>query len=256
MMTHSANHANISLPLLIDYVDALLSTLTSTDRTQPPADNHALAHNAPMLWIVTNKAEKQSLYRILQHQRSVALDSQDSHSSDEPHTHDPSMSEDTVNEDTINKESINEKSINENTVNKDIANEKSMTLAQIMTLTAIIQSPQLDRFELACFWLPSLTEEMLRQYIPVIMRYRDLYAAHLLIAIDSGIDLKAYGFVPLDVIENINNSKPSIKDHQTPASSPLKLTLWQFNLYDYKQLPNWLNADYWANPDNWNKYRW
>ena len=34
------------------------------------------------------------------------------------------------------------------------------------------------------------------------------------------------------------------------------LKIWQFNLYDYKPQPDWLNARYWANPENFDKYRW
>lgn len=126
----------------------------------------------------------------------------------------------------------------------------------LSTLSELTQQQLLKRYELACFWLPTLSAELLPQYIPLLMRYRDLYAAHLLIAIDSTIDLKAYGFTPFDILD-----QPSLKANSTndidlslPAtSSP---TLWQFNLYDYKQLPNWLNADYWANPENWGKHRW
>lgn len=29
-----------------------------------------------------------------------------------------------------------------------------------------------------------------------------------------------------------------------------------FNLYDYKQRPDWLNARNWANPELWDVYRW
>lgn len=32
--------------------------------------------------------------------------------------------------------------------------------------------------------------------------------------------------------------------------------IWQFNLFDYKQLPDWLNSKFWANPENWGKFRW
>jgi len=32
--------------------------------------------------------------------------------------------------------------------------------------------------------------------------------------------------------------------------------LWQFNILEYKQVPDWLNSRYWANPENWDKYRW
>lgn len=34
------------------------------------------------------------------------------------------------------------------------------------------------------------------------------------------------------------------------------VTLQGFNLYDYKQRPDWLNAKYWANPELWDVYRW
>ncbi len=34
------------------------------------------------------------------------------------------------------------------------------------------------------------------------------------------------------------------------------LQVWQFNILAYKQVPDWLNARYWANPENFGKYRW
>lgn len=32
--------------------------------------------------------------------------------------------------------------------------------------------------------------------------------------------------------------------------------LWQFNILTYKHVPDWFNSKYWANPENWNKFRW
>lgn len=32
--------------------------------------------------------------------------------------------------------------------------------------------------------------------------------------------------------------------------------LYRFNIYDYKDTPDWLNARYWANPERWGKARW
>ncbi|WP_349617023.1 DUF6231 family protein [Azotobacter salinestris] len=34
------------------------------------------------------------------------------------------------------------------------------------------------------------------------------------------------------------------------------LTLFTYDLYDYKQIPDWLNAKFWANPENFGKYWW
>lgn len=33
-------------------------------------------------------------------------------------------------------------------------------------------------------------------------------------------------------------------------------TLYKYSIDSYKRTPDWLNADNWANPALWNKYRW
>lgn len=114
------------------------------------------------------------------------------------------------------------------------------------TLLSLAQQTTHTRYQLSCFWLPTLTEETLQPYIALLMRYRDLYAAHLIIGVSQEIDLRQYGFIPFSVFN----------DEQAKPFTPLEITLWQFNLYDYKPLPNWLNSDYWANPENWDKQRW
>ncbi|WP_201574832.1 DUF6231 family protein [Psychrobacter sp. H8-1] len=125
--------------------------------------------------------------------------------------------------------------------------------AALFTLQELTMQPIPQRHQLACFWLPNLSAETLQQHIPLLMRYRDLYAAHMLVALDEALDLRAYGFTPLDLLEQ---TQLPITSSLPPARSEPSLTLWQFNLYDYKKLPNWLNSDYWANPENWDKHRW
>ena len=34
------------------------------------------------------------------------------------------------------------------------------------------------------------------------------------------------------------------------------LHLFTYDLLDYKQVPDWLNAKFWANPQNFGKYWW
>ncbi len=34
------------------------------------------------------------------------------------------------------------------------------------------------------------------------------------------------------------------------------LTLFTYDLLDYKQVPDWLNSRFWANPENFGKYWW
>jgi len=33
-------------------------------------------------------------------------------------------------------------------------------------------------------------------------------------------------------------------------------SLYEFNIANYKQTPDWLNADHWSNPRQWDQYRW
>ncbi|MEL0619343.1 DUF6231 family protein [Psychrobacter proteolyticus] len=202
MTKNKVKRADITLPLLIEYVDALLPSLTTQTELSPEHSKD----NSEALWVTHNNADLLALQAQL--------------------------------DDTT--------STNENT-------EARLNARHLSTLSDLAKQHVPDRYELACFWLPTLSEELTQHYVPLLMRYRDLYAAHLLIALDSSIDLKPYGFTPFDIL-----SEPSlnIDDIQSITSSTVTATLWQFNLYDYKQLPNWLNADYWANPENWGKHRW
>lgn len=84
----------------------------------------------------------------------------------------------------------------------------------------------------------------------VISRLRDLYSRRLLvlvpIASDSkgspqstwqDADLIAYGMTRL-------------------AAYPDRRHLYEYNILNYKNVPDWLNAKSWANPELWDKYRW
>lgn len=46
-------------------------------------------------------------------------------------------------------------------------------------------------------------------------------------------------------------SKVAEYDNGTP-----RLTLFKYNIADYKKTPDWLNANNWANPQLWGKYWW
>ena len=35
-----------------------------------------------------------------------------------------------------------------------------------------------------------------------------------------------------------------------------KDSLFYFDIYDYKRIPDWLNSRFWANPERWGKERW
>ncbi len=198
MIKQTDSRSDITLPLLIDYVEALLPSLTiqaNASTTTESTDN-----DTELLWVVPDQNARLALKTLLKNTRSP----------------------------------------------------------QISTLLELNQRQLPERYELACFWLPTLSPELLQQYIPLLMRYRDLYAAHLLIALDDTLDLKAYGFTPFDILheQSLEMNNTDQTEQPSSAKSSASARLWQFNLYDYKQLPNWLNADYWANPENWGKHRW
>lgn len=198
MIKQTDSRSDITLPLLIDYVEALLPSLTIQANASTTIES--TNNDTELLWVVPDQNARLALKTLLKNTRSP----------------------------------------------------------KISTLLELNQRQLPERYELACFWLPTLSPEFLQQYIPLLMRYRDLYAAHLLIALDDTLDLKAYGFTPFDILNEPTLEMNTTDQTEQPlsAKSSASARLWQFNLYDYKQLPNWLNADYWANPENWGKHRW
>jgi len=198
MIKQTDSRSDITLPLLIDYVEALLPSVTIQANASTTIES--TNNDTELLWVVPDQNARLALKTLLKNTRSP----------------------------------------------------------QISTLLELNQRQLPERYELACFWLPTLSPEFLQQYIPLLMRYRDLYAAHLLIALDDTLDLKAYGFTPFDILNEPSLEMNTTDKSEQPSSvkSSASARLWQFNLYDYKQLPNWLNADYWANPENWGKHRW
>lgn len=166
----------------------------------------------------------------------------------------------------------------------------------IIDIDVLFSQPLTTRYELICFWMPNVKAQEFQTYLPTFIRHRDMFALYTIAVLNASIDLHPYGFVtlphtPIDIVaneekdsraelqsvsqataEDVQQPSASITDHSSTGlndsftdSTQLEnswnqaskgLNVWQFNLYDYKPRPNWLNADYWANPENWDKYRW
>ncbi|WP_342244236.1 DUF6231 family protein [Pseudomonas sp. OTU5201] len=63
-------------------------------------------------------------------------------------------------------------------------------------------------------------------------------------------DLNACGWQDTDFFSlALQASERFRRDQQT-------LTLFTYDLREYKQVPDWLNAKFWANPENFGKYWW
>lgn len=78
--------------------------------------------------------------------------------------------------------------------------------------------------------------------IQILVKLRDLLAKRIVLlgSVEDSHLLRSLGFTQL--IEH--------------ASEDSNLAFWQFNILTYKHVPDWFNSKFWANPENWNKFRW
>lgn len=75
-----------------------------------------------------------------------------------------------------------------------------------------------------------------------VVRMRDLFAKKIIVfaSLERTKQLRALGFNQL--LELV------------PEDNPVQI--WQFNILTYKHVPDWFNSKFWANPENWDKFRW
>jgi len=99
------------------------------------------------------------------------------------------------------------------------------------------------RAELALLVLHAEDRE---QAMPLIAALRDLYARRLLLFLPpAAFEWKSETLIGLGL--------------SLMANYELEGEAWQawgFDIRSYKSVPDWLNPRYWANPENWGKYRW
>ena len=111
-------------------------------------------------------------------------------------------------------------------------------------VTEFLNLPFQQRYDLGFIWLNY--NEFLQispvQKAQVLVKLRDLMAKRIVVAAQLGDEklLRSLGFTRL------------LEHSQQTAD----FEFWQFNILTYKQVPDWLNARFWANPENWNKFRW
>jgi len=75
---------------------------------------------------------------------------------------------------------------------------------------------------------------------------RNLNASRIAVLVDMAVS----GWQDSDFFAlALQNSERFARDEQV-------LTLFTYDLKEYKQVPDWLNAKFWANPENFGKYWW
>lgn len=180
------------------------------------------------------------------HQLSLATDSEsDSHNQ---------LNNNNENKYTASILLVSEGSINDKLSQLLLQNNPKLMI-ECVTLAEFQNAPFNRRYTLGCLIQPfdftsvSINQESQAQliqasYSSIAIRLRDLFAEQSLLLTytpSSELNFASLGYIPLTI--------------KTPDELP-DLISWQFNLYDYKQRPDWLNAKYWANPENFDKYRW
>lgn len=110
----------------------------------------------------------------------------------------------------------------------------------------LLPLPFQQRYDLSVFHLTGQLDS--REATQALTRLRDLLARRVMVIVtDQALvempeQLRALGFSQLD--------------QPTDGQPAQPWQIWQFNILAYKQVPDWLNAKFWANPENWGKYRW
>lgn len=102
-----------------------------------------------------------------------------------------------------------------------------------------------QRFDLALI-VDCLEHLPKRAGLELLGGIRNLNASRLAVL----VDLQACAWKETDFFAlALQASERFQRDEQT-------LTLFTYDLLDYKQVPDWLNAKFWANPENFGKYWW
>ena len=78
----------------------------------------------------------------------------------------------------------------------------------------------------------------------LIAALRDLLARQMLV------------FVPENLLEDTALLGLALNCQARFEVDGMEWQAWSYDIRTYKAVPDWLNPRFWANPENWDKYRW
>ena len=111
-------------------------------------------------------------------------------------------------------------------------------------VTEFLNLPFTQRYDLGLVLLdsPELLDISDNQKSQMLVKLRDLMAKRIVVVSQLQDEklLRSLGFTQL--IDKTQHDSD--------------FALWQFNILTYKHVPDWFNSKFWANPENWNKFRW
>jgi hypothetical protein len=112
------------------------------------------------------------------------------------------------------------------------------------TASALLSEPWQKRYALAIAHLPdTLTAS---QALHLLSSLRDLHARQVL------------AFIPVDAFrwQAADLLALGMQRHARFEQEQQLIEAWSFDIKTYKPVPDWLNPRFWANPENWNRFRW
>ncbi|ANF81709.1 hypothetical protein A3K93_05600 [Acinetobacter sp. NCu2D-2] len=111
-------------------------------------------------------------------------------------------------------------------------------------VSEFLNLPFQQRYDMAMVLLDTQEMQTLsaQQVSQILVKLRDLFAKRLLVVsrLQDEKLLRSLGLTQLI-------------DKTTHDAD---FALWQFNILTYKHVPDWFNSKFWANPENWDKFRW
>lgn len=115
---------------------------------------------------------------------------------------------------------------------------------QYFNVTEFLNLPFAKRYDLGLVSLDTLEMENISviEKSQILVKLRDLMAKRIVVVSKLSDEklLRSLGFTQLI-------DKTTYKND---------FALWQFNILTYKHVPDWFNSKFWANPENWDKFRW
>lgn len=78
----------------------------------------------------------------------------------------------------------------------------------------------------------------------LIAALRDLLARQMLV------------FVPENLLEDTALVGLALNRQARIEADGMVWQAWSYDIRTYKAVPDWLNPKFWANPENWDKFRW
>lgn len=113
----------------------------------------------------------------------------------------------------------------------------------------LLQSPWQKRHDLAVTWLSA--ELPWQDVLHLLSALRDLHARQLLAFVPAAAWSEQNALAQTDSLRALG-----LQQQARFQQGDDLIEAWSFDIRTYKTVPDWLNPRFWANPENWNKYRW